>query len=183
MPTPDFILHLRERIGHDELWLTGVTAVVVRGPRPAVRGDSGERDVGEGNGGQRPEVLLVRSADTGRWGPVTGILEPGEAPVDAVVREVAEETGVQSRVVRLSSVLPGDHVLYPNGDRARFLNLTFRCEAVTTDARVADAENTDVVWAPLPSLALPSIPGRDVPEHLLDRIRTALQPRLQPRLR
>ena len=27
MPTPDFIVELRKKIGHDELWLPGVTAV------------------------------------------------------------------------------------------------------------------------------------------------------------
>ena len=29
MPTPEFILKLREKIGHDPLWLVGVTACVL----------------------------------------------------------------------------------------------------------------------------------------------------------
>ena len=28
MPTPDFVLTLRERMGHELLWMPGVTAVV-----------------------------------------------------------------------------------------------------------------------------------------------------------
>ena len=31
MPVPDFVVSLRERIGHDLLWLPGVTAVVLNG--------------------------------------------------------------------------------------------------------------------------------------------------------
>ena len=56
MPTPDFILRIRDRIGHEALWLTGATAVVE---------DDGR-------------LLLVKRADTGEWSPVAGIVEPGE---------------------------------------------------------------------------------------------------------
>ena len=31
MPTPEFILKLREKIGHDPLWLVGVTAYIEDG--------------------------------------------------------------------------------------------------------------------------------------------------------
>ena len=76
MPTPDFILRLREKIGHDLLWLPGVTAVVLD---------------------DRNRVLLGRRADNGRWTLITGILEPGEQPAVGVVREVLEETGHRGR--------------------------------------------------------------------------------------
>ena len=66
MPTPDFVLDLRARIGHDLLWLSGVSAVVLR-PAPG--------------GGE--EVLLVRRSDNGAWTPVTGIIDPGEEPATA----------------------------------------------------------------------------------------------------
>ena len=46
MATPEFILKLREKIGHDPLWLIGVTAFVEDG---------------------RGRVLLGRRADTGDW--------------------------------------------------------------------------------------------------------------------
>jgi 8-oxo-dGTP pyrophosphatase MutT (NUDIX family) len=77
VPTPDFVLDLRARIGHDLLWLSGVSAVVVR---PGADG--------------RDEVLLVRRADDGAWTPVTGIIDPGEEPAVAGAREVLEETEV-----------------------------------------------------------------------------------------
>ena len=46
MSTPQFILDLRKKIGHNLLWLIGITAYV-------------ENDKGQ--------VLLGRRADTGEW--------------------------------------------------------------------------------------------------------------------
>ena len=65
MATPDFILGLRESIGHAPLWLSGVTAVVVRDA----------------------EVLLVRRVDTGHWSSVAGVIDPGEEPAEAAARK------------------------------------------------------------------------------------------------
>ena len=59
MPTPEFVLALREKIGHDLLWLPAVTAVVLR---------------------EDGSVLLARRSDNGNWGLVSGIVEPGEEP-------------------------------------------------------------------------------------------------------
>ena len=72
MPIPEFVVEIRKMIGHHEMWLPGVTAVVTRGD----------------------EILLVRRADNGAWTPITGIPEPGEEPGRAAAREALEETGV-----------------------------------------------------------------------------------------
>ena len=150
MPIPDFILALRARIGTEPLWLPGVKAVVLRGSRPAVGND----------GGAAGEVRLVRRADNGRWTLPAGILEPGEEPAQGCVREVLEETGVSARVVRLAGVGTTDPVVYPNGDRAQYLDVVFGLEYVAGQARVNDDENTDVRWFPLEDL--PDLP----PKHL-----------------
>lgn len=125
MPTPEFILALRERVGHDLLWLTGVTAVVVD--------DEGR-------------VLLGQRSDTGRWALISGILEPGEQPAVAVVREAWEETGVHIEVERISSVVTGPPAVYPNGDRVQFMDVAFRCRPVSGEARVNDDESLAVGW-------------------------------------
>jgi dATP pyrophosphohydrolase len=39
-------------------------------------------------------LLLERAANPGFWQSVTGSLEAGETPIEAAVREVAEETGI-----------------------------------------------------------------------------------------
>lgn len=128
MPTPDFVLALREQIGHHPLWLPGVTAVVLRdGPRG-------------------PRVLLVRRADSGAWTPVTGIVDPGEEPAVAAAREVLEEAGVVAEAERLASVSVTDTVTYANGDVSRYLDLTFRFRYVAGEPHPADGENTAAAW-------------------------------------
>ena len=134
MPTPDFVLALREKIGHDELWLPGVTAVVLR----------------DAPGGA--EVLLVKRADSGAWTPVTGIVDPGEEPAIAVVREVLEEADVVARAELLSAVQTIPLITYGNGDRSRYLDLVFRCSYVSGEPFPADGENTAAAWYALNAL-------------------------------
>jgi ribonuclease HI/ADP-ribose pyrophosphatase YjhB (NUDIX family) len=49
-------------------------------------------------------ILLVRRADDGRWCLPCGWVDPNETPAQAAVREVKEETGLESRVVQLVNV-------------------------------------------------------------------------------
>ena len=142
MTTPDFVLALREKIGHDELWLPGVTAVVLRGAEAA-----GVAEVAAG-----AEVLLVRRADSGAWTPVTGIVDPGEEPAVAAEREVLEEADVVAQVESLCWVKVIDPVIYPNGDRSRYLDLVFRCSWVSGEPFPADGENTEAAWFRLDAL-------------------------------
>jgi 8-oxo-dGTP pyrophosphatase MutT (NUDIX family) len=139
MATPEFVLELRERVGTRPLWLSGVTAVVLRG-------DGTER-----------EVLLVRRIDNGAWTPVTGIIDPGEEPAVAAVRETLEEASVVAVVERLAGVSVTDPITYPNGDRSQYLDLTFRCRYVSGEAAVGDDENSEVGWFRLD--ALPPMPA------------------------
>jgi ADP-ribose pyrophosphatase YjhB (NUDIX family)/ribosomal protein S18 acetylase RimI-like enzyme len=125
MPTPEFVLSLREHVGHDLLWLSGVTGVVLD--------DAGR-------------LLLGRRADTGDWALPSGILEPGEQPADGLAREVEEETCVRVQVEALTSVWTQPEVRYPNGDRSRYLDLCFLCRHVSGEPGVGDGELTEVGW-------------------------------------
>jgi ADP-ribose pyrophosphatase YjhB (NUDIX family) len=130
VPTPEFVLALREKVGTALLWLPGVTAVVLR-----------DR-----------EVLLVRRADNGAWTPVTGIVDPGEQPALAAVREVAEEADVRAVAQSLVLVDVSEPVDYPNGDRSQYLDLVFRLRWVSGEPSPADGENTEARWFPLDAL-------------------------------
>ncbi|CAN5150429.1 NUDIX domain-containing protein [soil metagenome] len=130
MATPDFVLALRAKIGHDPLWLSGVTAVVIRGD----------------------EVLLVRRADSGAWTPVTGIIDPGEQPAVAAERETLEEAGIVAIAEALAWVQVTEEIVYENGDRSQYLDLVFRCSYVSGEPFPVDGENTEVAWYPLDAL-------------------------------
>ena len=130
MPTPDFVLELRRHIGIRPLPLVGVTAVIV-------------------HDGQ---VLLGRRSDTGRLTPITGIVDPGEEPADAAVREAEEEAGVRIRVDRLAWVHQIPRVTYANGDQSDYLDLTFACRWISGDPVPVDGEMTEVGWHPITAL-------------------------------
>ena len=80
MAIPDFLINLRKKIGNDLLVLpsAGVTLFNETG-----------------------RVLLVQHTDRDIWTLPGGIIEPGESPADAALREVWEETGL---LVELTSV-------------------------------------------------------------------------------
>jgi ADP-ribose pyrophosphatase YjhB (NUDIX family) len=149
MPIPQFIVDLRARIGNDALWLPGVTAVVLD--------DDGR-------------VLLVRRADNDLWTLVTGGLEPGEQPAVGAVREVLEETAVIAVAERIVSVFALPLVIYGNGDQVHYLDVAFRCRALSGAARVNDDESVDVGWFHLDEL----------PASLPDRHRRCIQDAIGP---
>jgi len=130
MAIPDFVVALRTKIGTAPLWLSGVTAVVLKDD----------------------QLLLVRRADNGAWTPVTGIIDPGEQPADAAVREVAEEADVRVVPERLAGVGVTEVVIYPNGDQSQYLDLTFLMRWTSGDPHPADGENTRAEWFPMDAL-------------------------------
>lgn len=149
MPTPEFVLGLRRAVGHAPLWLSCVTAVVLRGD----------------------EVLLERRADTGAVTPVVGIIEPGEEPAVAAAREVLEECGVVAVAERLAWVHTGPQMTYPNGDRCQFLDLVFRCRWVSGHPNPMDGEASAAFWHPVAELS--RVPWSTGSDHA-ERIRVAL---------
>lgn len=84
MPTPEYVVALRAKIGTDLLWMPGASAYILR-------------DAASG-----PQVLLVRRSDNARWTPVTGVCDPGEEPDITAKREALEEACVEIEVERCS---------------------------------------------------------------------------------
>jgi 8-oxo-dGTP diphosphatase len=125
-----YVRRLRELVGHDLLMFPTVSAVVVNGDGA---------------------LLLCQRADNLVWGIPAGMMDPGEQPADAVVREVLEETGVEIAIDRLAGVALHE-VVYPNGDLCHMLNTWFRAHPVGGHARVNDDESAAVGWFPRDAL-------------------------------
>ncbi|MFF0481935.1 NUDIX domain-containing protein [Streptomyces sp. NPDC004435] len=131
---PDFVSDLRRAVGPDcLLWLPGVVAVVRNENR---------------------QVLLQRRSAAGLWTPLSGIVEPGEAPAAAAAREVEEETGVRVVVERLAAVTHSPPVQHANGDRAQYLEIVFACRPADPGQvpQVCDDESVEVGWFALDAL-------------------------------
>jgi ADP-ribose pyrophosphatase YjhB (NUDIX family) len=105
---PDYLRDLRGVVGHATLVLPSVSGFVL---------DDTER------------LLLIRHAVDGRWVVPGGCVEPDEAPVDAVIREMREETGLTTEPVKLLGVFGGPdyRIRYPNGDVVSYVVSAFEC--------------------------------------------------------
>jgi 8-oxo-dGTP diphosphatase len=100
-------------------------------------------------------VLLIRRAGPplqGEWSIPGGLLELGESLDQGVRRELAEETGLEVRVLDLIEVFER---VFPDDDgrtKYHFVILDYLCEAVSGEARAA-SDVTDAAWAQEDELA------------------------------
>jgi 8-oxo-dGTP diphosphatase len=81
--------------------------------------------------------LVIRRADNGRWEPPGGVLELDESIEDGLIREVAEETGLDVEPIALTGV-------YKNMRRG-IVALVFRCQVVSGMPRPT-REAQQVAW-------------------------------------
>ncbi|MBI3998409.1 MAG: NUDIX domain-containing protein [Armatimonadetes bacterium] len=98
------------------------------------------------------EVLLVRHAyDQKLWAMPGGAMDEGESPVDAVVREVGEETGLEVKVEGLFGVY---WVRNPDN-----LTLAFRCRVTGGRLRANPGEILEARYFPTDALPRPITRG------------------------
>ncbi|WP_374310744.1 NUDIX pyrophosphatase [Dongia sp.] len=74
------------RYGDVPLRCRAVAAAIIAGPFGS-------------EGGDTARILALRRAGEvagGAWGLITGSIEPGETAIEAILREVAEETGIRA---------------------------------------------------------------------------------------
>ena len=140
MPTPKFIVDLRQKIGHDLLLVPTIVVIV---------------------SDRHGRILLVHDHDSDYWTLPGGIIEPGETPADTAVREVWEEAGVHVRLKRLLGIVggPGCETRYSNGDRIAWVASVFGAEV---DEAEPNADGLEARAAAFVSQAdLPRIKLRD----------------------
>jgi 8-oxo-dGTP pyrophosphatase MutT (NUDIX family) len=94
-------------------------------------------------------VLLVRRSDDGYWELPGGRVEVGESASAAVVREVAEETGVTIKVNGLAGIYsdPGHVLVYPHGEGVyQQFAVCFHAFSPARDAQPDHEETVAAAW-------------------------------------
>jgi ADP-ribose pyrophosphatase YjhB (NUDIX family) len=100
-------------------------------------------------------VLLVRRLDTGDWELPGGRVEPGESALDALVREVAEETGLLVDAHRIAGLYsdPSHRVrAAPDGEVRQPFAVCFHATARPGEPRPDLEETAEVRWWPVAAL-------------------------------
>ena len=94
------------------------------------------------------ELLMIERSDNGYWAVPGGAQDIGESVIDAVKREVAEETGIVVEVVHLTGIYsdPRHVIAYDNGEVRQEFSLCFRAKPVGGSLRMSAAEATKVQW-------------------------------------
>ena len=119
------------------------------------------------------DVLLVRQAYRARWGVPGGLLQRGEAPASAAVREVFEEVGLRIELIGEPAVVVDA--------RPQRIDLVFRArpvvDAESVHARPSSPEIAEVAW--FPADALPEL-QTETGQALVALARSARSPQARP---
>ncbi len=133
---------IRSLVGHRCIFVPGVRALILD---------------------DQCRVLLQHRSDTGCWGLPGGSVELGETALDALRREVFEETGltvVSAEPMALYSG-PEQRFAYPNGDEVQCFAVAFIVSQWEGVPRADGIEGTQVRFWPRDRL-----PGNLAPVHV-----------------
>lgn len=125
MPMSGYLQQLRGKVGHDLLILPSAAVAI--------------HD-------EQMRLLLCLHRDKNIWVAPGGLIEPGEQPADAAVREVWEETGLLVEITGILGVYGGPHLIidYPNGDKTAYIGTLFRGRVLEGHIRPDGEETLDV---------------------------------------
>jgi len=134
MALSNYIRNLRQHVGNELLILPSVTAIIFD-------------DVNR--------VLLAKHADTKRWVAPGGSIEPNEKPVDALIREVKEETGLIIEPIKILGVFGGPEfeVVYSNGDRVTYVMTVYECRITGGELKPDNSETVELQYVEASALA------------------------------
>lgn len=116
-------------------------------------------------------VLLVRRGgppSAGKWSLPGGLVELGETSIEAVHREVAEECGLDVRVIDVAGVL--DRVIRDDEGRVRYhwVLVDYLAVPAAGTACCAGSDAAEARWVPIAE-----VPRLEITDGLVDMIRRA----------
>lgn len=135
----DYIKTLRALIGNTKIVLPGVRALMF-----------------DARGG----LLLEKQALFGSWALPHGCVDVGESVLDALKREVKEETGLAIIEAEPFGIYsdPKYSVTYPNGDQVQTFTVAFIVKEWSGDLMVDGDEVAELRFFPLANLPEPIYP-------------------------
>ena len=134
-----YLSALRSQIGSQCVLLPGVRAIILN---------------------QRNAVLLQRRTDMALWGLPAGSLELGDTVLDALKREVKEETdlSIQSAEPMALYSGPDQRFSYPNGDQVQPFAIAFIIREWTGVPKADGDEGSELRFWPLDLLPRDLVP-------------------------
>jgi len=101
------------------------------------------------------EVVIISVGRQNRWQLPKGMVEKGESPETAAVREAREEAGVSSEVVQLIETIEYWYAGLENGIRVRFHKRVhfFLLRYLSGDTKDHDWEVNEARWVPIDDAA------------------------------
>ncbi|WP_051081201.1 NUDIX domain-containing protein [Salsuginibacillus kocurii] len=105
---------LRQKIGQERVFMPSVAAII--------RNEEGQ-------------ILFKDNGTIEGWSLPSGAIEPGEAPAQALIREVREDTGLDVVPTQLTGVFGGEDFQYedPNGDQVEYTLIVFECRVYSDE--------------------------------------------------
>jgi ADP-ribose pyrophosphatase YjhB (NUDIX family) len=129
----NYIESIRSRVGHQCILAPGVRAVILR---------------------NRDEVLLQRRTDLKCWGLPSGSVELNETALQALRREVREETGLEVRTAEPMALYsgPGQRIRYPDGNEVQAFSVAFIIRDWAGTPKADGVEGSEVRFWPIGAL-------------------------------
>ena len=117
----DYIKEIRKYIGHKTLLYPCATALIIN---------------------KNNEVLLEKRSDDNKYGYIGGMIEVDENIIDALKREIKEETNLDVISYSFFNIYSGIefHHIYPNDDEISPIDIVFIVTSLNNDFNIARLE-------------------------------------------
>ncbi|MGI8811298.1 MAG: NUDIX hydrolase [Pyrinomonadaceae bacterium] len=112
--------------------------------------------------GSAVEAVLIKTSEEGRWQLPKGIIDPGETPEQAALREVREEAGIECEILEKIATIEYWFYASYDGERKRYHKHVhfYLMKYISGDVVDHDHEVIEARWV-APALAAPMLSFKD----------------------